>query len=203
MKYLTAIFLVLLSLPATGDNRHDDGDVDVSNTITGGDVSLSGGDVSTNIATDNKTFAFAHGMGDVDINQCMGSTQWSTILVSKQKLLPNLWCMGESYDARGLHHMAALVRCDIDMIRKHFDSDETCVQANTITPQLTAMPTVVVDDDEETHRELEQSYTVMQSQIADLQALVERSQRPVVRREVVEKGGLTDEQRAKLREVVK
>lgn len=202
------MFLVFLAaLPAFADNGHghDHGgaDVDVNSSIAGGDVSLAGGDVSTSVAHDSKAYAFSHGMGDVDINQCMGSEQWSTILVSKQKLVVNLWCMAESYDARGLYQMAAFMRCDIDMVRSHFETDQECWQANTISPQPVAQPTSVSDDDEEVHVSLERSYMAMQSQLSELQAIVERQQRPVVRREVIEKGGLTEKQRAALMEVVK
>jgi hypothetical protein len=198
------MFLVLVPLAATGDggHGHDHGtEVDVASSITGGDVSLSTG--STNVSSSDKAYAFAHGMGDVDINQCMGSEQWSTILVGKQKLVANLWCMAESYDARGLHHMAALMRCDIDVIAKHFEDSADCIAANTMVPAPVAAMASADDEDEEIHQELSRSYEYMQAQLSDLQSLVERAQRPVVRREVVEKGGLTEQQRAQLREVVK
>ena len=206
-------FIVILISPvvyADNGHGHDHGATDVNvdvvgGSLTTGDTTLSGGDVS--IGGGGDTFAFAHGMGDVDINQCMGSEQWSTILVGKQKLVANLWCMAESYDARGLHRMAALMRCDIDVIGKHFESNEECLAANTVNlaPVPAAAPATSHDDDEEIHRELERNYAAVQMQLNDLQTLMERneSRAPVVRREVIEKSGLTAEQKQALREIVK
>lgn len=211
---LVAFAVILVVTPvvyADNGHGHDHGSgdvdvgVDVASSITGGDVSLSGGD--TSFSSKDRAYAFSHGMGDVDINQCMGSTQWSTILVSSQKLAPNLWCMGESYDARGLYKMAARMRCKIDIIREDFETVEDCIDENTITPQPVAQPASIPEEDEEVHEELERSYAMLQSQISDLQALVEKSQnqKPVVRREVIQEQRplLTAEQRSALMEVKK
>lgn len=167
-------------------------DIDIAgDTLSGGDVTTS-----TSVTSKNRAFAFAHGMGDVDINDCMGSEQWSTILVGKQKLVANLWCMAESYDARGLHRMAALMRCDIDVISKHFDTNEACVEANTMQPQVAA-----VDDSWHEEQQLAQ-YLALNAKVEELEMLYQKaSQRPTSTK-IVQQKLLTTKQRAALMEEI-
>lgn len=132
MKHL---WLLLLCGPVFAggiDQRTDvNTPVEVNTEINGGDTLLG----------DSRAYGFSHALGDVDINQCMASQQFGTILFSKQKLVINRWCMAESYDARGLHDMAALLRCDIEEVAKHFDNQADCLKANTV--QVVVMPAPV------------------------------------------------------------
>lgn len=147
--------IMILLLPAAafaGGNPHND-DVDVDVNVGGdtvnvggdtvnvggatlnssvGDTTMNAGDVALN--SDSKSFAFAHGLGDVDINDCLGSAQWGTIIVSHQYLLLNKWCAAEVYDSKGLYKMAAILRCDIKEVSKHFVDHDECVAANTMSP---------------------------------------------------------------------
>lgn len=126
MRYLS-LFALLLVLPATAQDYEDESvNVDTNVNV---DTSMTGGDVS--VSSSNRSFAFAHSLGDVDIAQCIASTQWGSILVSKQKVILNLWCVAEVYDHKGMHDMAALMRCDIGEIADHFVSNEACIRANT------------------------------------------------------------------------
>lgn len=155
------------------------------------------GDVSYN--TDG-SFGFAHALGDVDINQCLASTQWGTILVSKQKVVLNKWCAAEVYDAKGLHRMAALVRCDIEEIAKHFTDPAVCISDNTMQRQgdeladkimaQDQMLASIEEDHDEELRELEQRL-----------AAVEDKPARVVTRPTVTQYGITDEQRAEIAQV--
>ncbi len=100
------------------------------------EVILSGGDnTATNSASvgGSDTMAFSHSLGNVDINDCLASTQWGTIIVSRQRVVLNKWCAAEVYDYKGLHHMAALLRCDIKEIGDFFESQEECLKANTVS----------------------------------------------------------------------
>lgn len=46
----------------------------------------------------------------------------------------DFWCAAEAYDAKGLHQLAATMRCEIWQIRKHFGTRDQCVVANTYEP---------------------------------------------------------------------
>jgi len=93
------------------------------------EVKVIGGDT---VVDGSKAIGFGRSSFDVDINQCMGSTAWDTILVGKQKLVLNKWCAAEVYDARGLHNVAARLRCQIPEIADLFGPGEDCVLENTL-----------------------------------------------------------------------
>lgn len=118
-----------------------------SQTVNAGD--MVGGDTSVSTGG-NKAFAFAHGLGDVDINDCLASTQWGTIIVSAQKVVLNKWCAGEVYDAKGLYKMGGIMRCDIQEIRRHFETDLECVEANTMRVVTVQAP---IEHTQERHEE--------------------------------------------------
>ncbi len=103
------------------------------------EVILSGGDNTANNSASvggSDTMALSHSLGDVDINDCLASTQWGTIIVSRQRVVLNKWCAAEVYDYKGLHHMAALLRCDIPEISEHFQTKPECVTANTVQVEV-------------------------------------------------------------------
>jgi hypothetical protein len=122
-----------------GHNHHDDGGSNTNVDVTGGDVTVPvdvgvitgdmiGGD--TNVSTGgNKTFAFSHSLGDVDINEgqnCLGSEAWGTFIVSRQTNELNPWCAALFYELNGKHDFAAKMRCDIKEIRKKYTNNEDC-----------------------------------------------------------------------------
>lgn len=213
MFFLAAFFLLLLSAPLwAGDNNNTDSDVNVD---VGGDTINVGGDtisvggtelVTGGVSNSSRAYGFSHGMGDVDINDCLASKQWSTILVSNQSVAPNLWCMAESYDARGLYRMAAFMRCDIEIVRNHFTSDQDCWDANTITPPADPLPAAAdnsADEDEERyHAEQISRYEQLNDELEQLRASINKpAPRPVQRTVVEQKPFLTAEQRAALEEL--
>lgn len=105
----------------------------VTNTSTSGsDVNVTGSSHSS------RAFAFSHSLGDVDINECIVTKQTGTFIISWQGYDYNVWCMGEVYDAKGLYDMAALMRCDIPLVRSHFSNAAECLEANTVPLQAAA-----------------------------------------------------------------
>jgi len=181
---IAAVVIFLLSSESFGGVTQSND----QNINTSGDVSV-GGDA----------FGVAHSLGDVDINQCLASTQWGSILVSKQKLVLNKWCAAESYDAKGLHQMAAMLRCDIPEVSKHFDSNTSCRAANTVSEPVSVPSTDVIDDDEEYHEEQRMEQMMLYE---DLQAKIRNlEKKPKVTKQIIQQPYLTDEQKAALREL--
>jgi len=112
-------------------------------TATAGD--LIGGDMiggDTNISTGgNRAFAFSHSLGDVDINEgqnCMGSEQWGTFVVSRQTNELNPWCAALFYELNGKHDFAAKMRCDIKEISNKYLTAEECWLDQELTPTVDA-----------------------------------------------------------------
>lgn len=127
-----------------GHDHHDSGgDVDVTTgDVITGDTSLSGGDMiggDTNVSTGgNKTFAFSHSLGDVDINEgqnCLGSEAWGSFIISRQTNELNPWCAALFYELNGKHDFAAKMRCDIKEIRRKYSSDDECWRDQDLTPR--------------------------------------------------------------------
>lgn len=94
-----------------GDTIVDVGGTEVVNNIAGD--TITGGDVSL----DSEAWAFSHGLGDVDINQCLASTQFGTVLFSKQGVKLNQWCAAADLDQKGMYKQAARLRCQIKEVR--------------------------------------------------------------------------------------
>lgn len=159
----------------------------ITNNVTGGSTSIVGGDTSMENKT--KTFAFSHSLGGVSIEDCLASTQWGTILFSKQKVVLNKWCAAEVYDSKGLHKMAALTRCDIEEISKFFASQEECVAANIIHPVITV----------EAYKEQSAEIESLMSKVAEIEAELAKPPPPPPRRTVVQQEYLSDKKRAALR----
>jgi hypothetical protein len=200
----TIIILLLPTIAFAGGNPHND-DVDVDVNVGGdtvnvggdtvnvagstlnssvGDTTVNAGDVALN--SDSKSFAFAHGLGDVDIADCLGSEQWGTIIVSRQYLELNKWCAAEVYDAKGLYQMAAILRCDIKEIKKHFNTPEACMEANTIRPVVAAKveePEVIIVEPsielQETHVEQQMALESMEQRMARLEREQRATQREI------------------------
>jgi hypothetical protein len=109
------------------------------------------GDVSSN----NKTFAFGYSMGDVDIAGCLGSTQWTTILGGKQKLVINWPCMAEFYLRNEKWGLAAMALCNVPGILEEFASEVDCEVAHDFKrimrapKSATIIPKIIPDDDDD------------------------------------------------------
>ncbi len=192
---LIAFFIIMLVAPAWagGDRITQSND---QNLQTTGNVNTGG----------NNAYGFGRSSFDVDLNQCMGSTSWDTILVGRQKLVLNKWCAAESFDARGLHLMAAIMRCDIPEIAKHFT--DGCIEANTMRPVHPEPPPMADVDDGEDER-IDSLYARLSDLEAQRQSDADKvqkaAQRPpeIIQRTVIEQTPfLTAEKRAKLQAVL-
>ncbi len=108
---------------------------DNTNTLTGGDATASvvGGD--TNIAGDKSTaYGFSHALGDVDIRDCVASTQWGSIIVSRQKIVLNQWCAAVEHLQMGHYEIAAVHFCNVPETLAEFDNETSCEAAHNFTP---------------------------------------------------------------------
>lgn len=128
--------IILLLMPClTFADKNSDIDITQSN-----DQNLqSTGDV--NVGTgDSRAWGFGHSMGDVDIAQCLGSTQWDTILGGQQKLVLNNVCMAEFYLKNEKWGLAAMALCNQPEILKEFGSEAECEAAHDFAPAEIEVP---------------------------------------------------------------
>lgn len=159
------------------------GDIDIN--IEGSPVDLQANPTTnvTGSTYSSRALAIGNGLGDVDINDCLGSEQFGTPLYSRQWLELNKWCAAEVFDAKGLNVMAGMLRCEIKEIRKLFDNDTACLDANTIfaapaasMPELEPVVATLAsridefDEDEEQH---EQQITQTALDLAELKRSID------------------------------
>lgn len=204
------LFLLLFGLFIGTAFAGDDGphSTDVTNDTTVISNNHSVVDSASNNAYDAWSVGLSNSLGDVDINQCLASVQWNTVLVGRQKVVLNKWCAAEVYDAKGLYTMAAIMRCDIEEISRHFPDRDRCIEANTIDARATASAMVPIErvieereEIEEAHqRDLLQQQEVITGLEQRLAKIEQRKPRPT---STVNSVGLTDEQRVQIAEVFK
>ena len=132
-EIITCLLLLFGAAAQAGSDHHNsDSAVDASSVV------------STSVSDSSR--AFGLGAGDVDIAQCYRS--WSVILYQDSK--PNLLCVADSLDAKGLHQAAARTRCSVRAYARVFDTQDQCVLMSTVAPLVVSepMPETVDDDDE-------------------------------------------------------
>jgi hypothetical protein len=190
--FMIAFVLLLLSAPlwASGDCKGNQpcGDIDVANEIITGDVSVAG-DKSKSLG-----LGFGRSSFDVDINQCMGSTSWDTIVGGKQKLVINWVCLSEFYLKTGQPELAAVAICNTEILSE-FDSEAECEAAHDFFVEVAeALPVVENNLEEE---EFHHQQMLMQQEYEERIEQLEQS-----RRVVVQQPYLSDEKKQKLREIV-
>ncbi len=176
VSLILAVLLILMAVNLAVAQDYEDESVNVdifTDVTTNTDVSTGDNSYSS------RAYGFSHSLGDVDINQCIVSKQTGTFIVSWQGYDYNLWCMGEVFDSKGLWNMGALMRCDIPVIRSHFETDYDCLQANTVdqevieSPQLTELYKQAARFDE--HEESEERHDTELTLVLQEQAtLVDR-----------------------------
>ena len=192
---VAVIFLAAQSFAATPDkNKHSEGDVNVdAGSVVGDTLIDTGGNSSLAVV--------APGLGDVDIAQCLGSTQWSLLVGGKQKLVLNQVCMAEFYLKQGRYHLAAQSLCNQPEILAEYSTELDCELAHDFAPVI---------PDHDMHRrspEFEETYNLVQEQEDEIhtvqmaqtdleQRIVELEQRPVRRIVTTPKQLYSDEQRA-------
>lgn len=153
------LLIPLVALAGGGDDITQSNDM---NNQTTGDVNIAG--------DSSKAFGVGHALGDVDIAGCLGSEQWGTPIVSKQKLVLNWVCLAEFYLRSGQPELAAMALCNTEVLSE-FPDETSCEKAHgflTALP-LAPPPQAEADDDDE---ELEEVY----EQLAMLQSVVDAQQ---------------------------
>lgn len=156
------------------------------NNQTGGDINIDGGSPQTNLNYGgSRAYGFSHGLGDVAIADCMGTQQWGSIIVSRQKMILNRWCAASEYDRMGLFDVAAMMRCTIPEIASLFGSNIECLGHNTVIPVPVSpepppvvsapapMPVEEIVEEvlivvEEQHKEQEEMVVELQARVVDL-----------------------------------
>ena len=136
---ISLLLIVIVFAIIPGDAMASGGCNDGSCNSVLQDTRVFGGDNTAEnsaLIGGSRTQAFSHSLGDVDINDCLASTQWGTILVSRQKVVLNKWCAAEIYDHKGMYQMAAMMRCGIREIADHFQTESECIEANTVRVEV-------------------------------------------------------------------
>lgn len=211
------IIMVLLSPVVYADNGHGhdhDESVTQVDVATGGvDVTTGGveaGDVTVHTGG-NKSRALALGntLGDVDISQCLGSTQWSTPVYGKQKLVINWICVAEFYIKYQQPGLAAMALCNTEILME-FETEEECEQAHQFLAQAAVQNNLMEEQEDRDDERYEQTKAIQMElfhRVEALQEQIERAQskpaaRPQVQRVVEQKPLLTEDQKARLRQEV-
>lgn len=159
MKYLGLLLLASCGIAfASGDEIEQE--QDLINTIGG---------------NSSKTFAVGNTLGDVDIAQCMGSTQWNSPVYGKQKLVLNHACMAEFYLKNKRYGLAAQSLCNIPEELAEYPDETSCEEAHDFTPTYVEAPAEATYDVSD---EIEEEIQIAQMQhVEDVTSLDERLER--------------------------
>lgn len=209
------IALLLLSSVAFADKEHHNSDLDLDANITTDAVvtnttNLSPNtDVSVNSPNKSKALALGNVLGDVDIADCLGSTQWNTPVFGKQKLVLNNVCMAEFYLKMRKYKLAAMALCNVPEILKEFDSDEECEGAHDFGPieVVYSEPVVTQSYLEQQLQMQEDEVQRLQFRLSEIEQLQQKiEKRPAPKQRIIEKTievepWLTDEKRKKLADI--
>jgi len=151
---LVVVAVIATRADASGDRITQSND---NNSQTTGDVSTGSG----------RSIAIGNVLGDVDIAQCLGSTQWNTPIFGKQKLVLNQVCMAEFYLKASKYALAAMALCNVPEILDEFSDEDACELAHDFTP-------IVPDHDVHIRsEEFEEAYILSQEQEEEIDYLQE------------------------------
>ena len=206
--FLVIVLMAPLVVYADNGHGHDHGtnttavDVTTTTDVTTGSVDVATGDVNIG-GNSSRALALGNTLGDVDIAGCLGSTQWSTPVYGKQKLTLNWVCVAEFYIRHQQPDLAAMALCNTDILTE-FASEEECEQAHSFLVPAAVQPVEEAHLEESTrvHDMQQMQLLEMQSQLEQIREMYERAPSPTVTRQVVQQPFLSEEKRAKLREVV-
>ena len=180
-KIVVVSSLLVSSAALSDPSNHHNSNVDVANEIATGSVNYS-------------SRAWGLGGSDVDINDGYRSYSYVFGLVQDTKVNPV--AVARDLMREGNYEAAAQLRCTARGVWKAFGSKDACYAALSVPPAGVAEEGIHRDLDEE-HEEQQYQIAVLQSQLSEMQMLLERAPAaPTVR---VER--LTAEQRQALREV--
>ena len=184
---LVVVLLVLEVAYGSGDDRSGT-DVDVANSIA-----VGGSD----------TVALSSSLGDVDIGDCLASSQISILIVfQRQVVKENPWCQAMYLDAIGSYDAAAKVRCSTKTMQKIYPDPLACEAAVLIVPP--APPPVVEDEgiEEQWRAEQMQMQQDYEARIVKLEARARRPVQTRVVQEVVQQPLLNADKKARLQAIL-
>lgn len=188
MKYLLILFFPLVAF-ASGT------DIEQEVELVTGDIAINGGT--------SRALGLGRSSFDVDINQCMGSTAWDTIIGGKQKLVLNWVCLAEFYLKTGQPELAAVAICNTEML-KEFDDEAACEAAHDFFVDVSeslAMEVSHREEEEDYHQQQQQMQSDYDDRIDYLEQQIE--QRPTNTRTIIEVDPwMTDDKRSKLEAVL-
>ena len=129
MRFITVLILLPSMAFAGGP------EVEQETKVVTGDVNVVG--------ESGTALGLGHALGDVDIAQCLGSTQWDTILGGRQKLVLNNVCMAEFYLNNGKWKLAAMALCNQPEILSEFSTEAECEEAHNFNSVIEEQPVIV------------------------------------------------------------
>lgn len=187
MKIRTIIFVSgLVAFMATVVFINEVGATEVNQDA--GDVAVSGGT------------ALGLSGGDMDINDCLATH--SVVFGLWQGTHINKLCVAERMNRDGKYQEAAEMKCSTRGFRNVYGRGQKCVDAVILSEP------VVIEEVEDTHYEDEEDWHEEQMQMQQdyeerIDALEARANRPRSTRVVEQKPLLTEDQKARLEEVLK
>ncbi len=142
---------VILFITAVAFNVAEGSGTDVKTVVIGGDQITD--NTASNVVSGSHSYGVSQALGDVDINDCLASTQWGIpVIFAKQKVEENPWCMANSLDAMGAHAAAAKVRCTTETIKAIYPDARECEKAVIFQKKPPPEPETVDRDDEDYER---------------------------------------------------
>ncbi len=163
----------------------------------------SGGSNSLHIGSgDALGIGFGSQSFDVDINQCMGSTAraWAFGLYGAQGLKPNHWCQAESLYRMEKYQAAALTWCYKTGLGELYGDVDVCMAEMSQPPALPLPLEPSVFD--KTHLEEEERHEDELEQMQMYQVKMVERMEELESRPTVVQYGITDEQKAAIKEVM-
>jgi len=165
---LIVALLVLWISSSWGSSSRDEIEQETEVIVEVSTGDLNSGDLVTG---DNKTITVvAPGLGDVDIAQCLGSTQWSLLVGGKQKLVLNQVCMAEFYLKQGRYELAAQALCNQPEILEEYVTEQACEDDHDFGPVVE--PTML-GDLYDRNAQFDEHYELAQQQEEEIEFLQE------------------------------
>lgn len=176
-------------------NRHDD--CSTADIVVTADI--EGDSITNNLDTGgSRTVALGNSLGDVDIAECLGSTQWSTPLFGRQKLNRDHTCVGFKFLAVGAYDVAAMHFCNDKDTLAEFDNEASCEAAHNFTPPEPSEPAVTQDDYPRHEQMRDDPYELLLSRIEELEQRPKPRLTPTMQQAPEPEPFITEQRRAEL-----
>jgi hypothetical protein len=137
----------------------------------------------------NRAYALGMGSLDVAIGQCMGSTAWAILFVTKQKLTENHWCQAEVMYRLGFYDAAARIWCVKTVLGELYTDEAECldtlstvsVQEENTAPPLPDLSFIeeLADEEEQHVQQINEQQAMLVELAGELDSLKNTRQRIV------------------------